>query len=144
MKPPTHPTDGLVLSGSLTIDPPLDGDGRDLLEAISWASLRSCLEGETSGLVDQLAPGHPDGPCPWVACPDGCCLDMSEEGLVLMTAIEPWLAYLVRAPLAGHDVSGAVVMWDCADRSFSALTVEGTRVGRREILQGRSRRLRSV
>lgn len=144
MKPPAHPTDGLVLSGSLSIDPPLDGDRRDLLETISWTSLRSCLEGQSSGLLDQLAPGHPDGPCPWTACPEGCCLDMSEDGLVRVDAIEPWLAFLVRSPLADHDVSGAVVMWDCADRTFSALTVEGSRVSRRAILERRSRRLRSV
>lgn len=135
MYPPLHPADGVVISGSLRIDPPLGADERDRLRAIASSSLRASLDGKSSALVDQLAPGHPDGPSSWVSCPDGCCLDLSDDVYVRIDALEPWMAYLVGTLLVDHTFGGALMFWDCATRTFSALVVEGTRVRRRPVLQ---------
>lgn len=135
MYAPLHADSGLTISGSLTIGPRLEGDAIELLHAITPASLRSSLDAKPSALVDALAPGHPGGPNPWVSCPDGCCLDISESAYVRVDAIEPWLAYLVGTLFASHTFTGALMFWDHADRSFSALVVEGTRVRRQAVLR---------
>lgn len=143
MYAPLHADSGLTLSGSLTITPRLGADAMDLLNAIAPASLRASLDQKPSALVDTLAPGHPDGPNPWVSCPDGCCLDISEDAYVRVDAIEPWLAYVVGTLFVDHSFTGALVFWDHADRTFSALVVEGTRVRRQAVLRrtpGRSSR----
>lgn len=143
MYAPLHADTGLTISGSLTISPRLDSDAVELLHAIALASLRSCLDDKPSALVEALAPGHPDGPNPWVPCPDGCCLDISETAYVRVDAVEPWLAYLVGTLLVDHTFAGALMLWDHAERAFTALVVEGTRVRRQAVLRrapGRSGR----
>lgn len=139
MYPPLHPDDGVVISGSLRIEPPLRADEMDRLRAIASSSLRASLDDKPSTLVDELAPGHPEGPSPWVCCPDGCCLDLWDNAYVRIDALEPWMAYLVGTLLADHAFDGALMLWDCATRTFSALVVEGTRVRRQAVLQGRTR-----
>lgn len=134
---PQHPSDGLVISGSIRISPPLTGDEAELLAAIATASFRSVLTDAPSRVVERLAPGHPAGPSGWMACPDGCCLDLDAGGLMLVEAIEPWLTYIVTDLLADHDFNGALMLWDCAERTFTALTVEGPRVRRRAVLRPR-------
>ena len=143
MYPPLHPADGVTLSGSLRIDPPLGADEMDRLRTIAASSLRAALDEKPSALVDQLAPGHPEGPNPWVSCPDGCCLDIFEDAYVRIDALEPWMAYLVGTLLVDHAFAGALMFWDCATRTFSALVVEGTRVRRVPILQRRAGKARS-
>jgi hypothetical protein len=144
MYPPLHPDDGVVISGSLRIDPPLRPDEMDRLRAIASSSLRASLDDKPSTLVDELAPGHPEGPSPWVCCPDGCCLDLWDNAYVRIDALEPWLTYLVATMLADHAFDGALMIWDCATRTFSALVVEGTRVRRRPVLQRRTGDRRSA
>jgi hypothetical protein len=136
---PLHPSDGVVISGALQIAPHLSRDAMDLLQAIAAASLRSAVDDTPSALVDQLAPGHPDGPSPWVSCPEGCCLDMNDDTYIRIDAIEPWLSYLVGTLLVDHSFSGALMLWDCAERTFSALVVDGTRVCRKPVLRRRDR-----
>ena len=138
MYPPLHPDDGVVISGSLRIDPPLRADEMDRLRAIASSSLRASLDHKPSTLVDELAPGHPEGPSPWVCCPDGCCLDIDDNAYVRIDALEPWMAYLVGTLFADHAFDGALMFWDCATRTFSALVVEGTRVRRRSVLPSRT------
>lgn len=132
---PSHPTDGLTLCGSLNITPPLDHDEVDVLHTIAISSFRAVLEEVSSGLVDRLAPGHPDGPSCWLPCQDGCCLEIDERGFARIDAIEPWLRYIVGTLLRDHSFSGALVMWDHAERRFTALAVEGSRVRRRPVLE---------
>jgi hypothetical protein len=130
---PIHPTDGIELIGSIQIAPPLSHDEIDLLDTIEIASFRAAVEHKPSALVDRLAPDHPDGPSSWVACPDGCCLEISTAGFAQVKAIEPWLAFLVGVQFKDHAFSGAMMFHDCADRTFSALCVEGSRVRRKPI-----------
>jgi len=149
---PIHPVDGIEIIGSIRIVPPLTRDEVDLLDTIEIASYRSALEKTPSALVEQLAPDHPDGPSSWVACPDGCCLQISETGFAVVSAIEPWLAFLVGELFKDHAFSGAMMFHDCADRTFTALSIDGSRVRRRPISldrrrttsEGRPRLVRSV
>lgn len=136
---PTHPIDGIEIIGSIQIEPPLSHDEIDLLDTIEVASFRAAVDKKPSALVDQLAPGHPDGPSCWIACPDGCCLDISKTGFVLSDAIEPWLSFLVGQRFKDHAFSGAMMFHDCADHTFTALTIDGSRVLRKPIALGRSR-----
>ncbi|TYL45828.1 hypothetical protein FXB39_15980 [Nocardioides sp. BGMRC 2183] len=135
MRPPQHPHDGLVMTGSLKISPPLDRDDVDLLDTVASASLRAAVDDHPSALLDRLVPDHPDGPSGWVTCDQGCCLEVDPCGLVNPDAMEPWLRYLVETLLGDHDISGAIVTWDCADRTFTAMTVEGTKVRRHPVLE---------
>lgn len=132
---PRHATDGFVISGSIAITPPLNNDEADLLQAISMVSFRSAVEDAPSAFLAKLAPGHPEGPSGWLSCEDGCCLEIDERGYVRIDAIEPWLAFIVGTLLADHALAGSLMLWDCADRTFTALTVDGTRVRRRAVLQ---------
>lgn len=151
---PTHPTDGYEIIGSVRITPPLSPDEVDLLDTIEVASYRAALDGAPSALVERLAPGHPEGPSSWVACPDGCCLQISETGFALISAIEPWLAFLAGELLTDHTFSGTMMFHDCADKTFSALCVDGSGVQRKPInldrahartaAMGRPRLVRSV
>ena len=50
-------------------------------------------------------------------------------------AIEPWLAHVVGTLLADHAISGALMLWSHADRTFTALVVDGTRVRRQAVLR---------
>ena len=136
---PTHPDDGIEIVGSIRIAPPLTRDEVDLLDTLEIASYRAALERMPSALVAQLAPGHPDGPSSWVACPDGCCLKISETGFAIVPAIEPWLAYLVGDLFTDHTFSGTMMFHDCADKTFTALCIDGSRVRRRPVVLDRSR-----
>lgn len=157
MYTPDHPDDGLTVTGSLTISPPLDADECDRLEAIAMVSTNAALDDRPSEVLALLVPGHPAGPSSWVACRDGCCLELEHRLPARVDALEPWLDYIVGDLFDGHAFEGSLVLFDHADRSFTALQIEQGRVRRRGILgkselrpRGRGargsggRRLRSV
>jgi hypothetical protein len=137
-----HHDDGLILSGGYMVDPLFSPDEADLLETIQMVSLRAALHDERSPLLDKLAPDHPEGPSAWTTCGDGCCLELDDQGLTRIDAIEPWLGYLVGTLFTDHSFEGTVVMWDCGERTFSALSVEGTRVRHTPILVPTGKRAR--
>lgn len=135
----SHPCDDVTLSGVITVEPPLDSEQIELLATVAISSLRAALEQRTSTLVDQLVPDHPAGPSGWLGCENGCCLVVDDRGLAHIDAVEPWLRYIVGTLLVDHDLSGALMIFDHADGSFRALTVEGTQVRRRSVLQSERR-----
>jgi len=142
MYQPDHPRDGVTFSGTLTVTPRIGGEGIELLTAIATTSLRAAINDKPSTLVDTLAPDHPDGPNPWIACPDGCCLELNEYLWVRLESVEPWLRYVVQTTLADHAIEGTIMMFDHASRTFDALSVDGTRVRRERVLERRGGKAR--
>lgn len=134
-----HDRGSIIISGSIQVTPSLSDDDTDLLDVLSNISVRAALADSSSALVDRLAPGHPEGPNCWIACENGCCVEVGERGFVHVEGIEPWLAHLVGTLFVDHAFSGSLVIWDSVDRTFTALTVDGTRVTRRAILEPRRR-----
>lgn len=139
-----HHDDGVVITGAFVIEPPLDDETRDLLDLVERQSFRAALGDRNSSLLDRLVPGHPDGPSPWVSCDEGCCLMLDECGLVMLDAIQPWLAYLVDTMLKRHRVSGDVLWWDVEGRDYFTLHISGRQVHRRRLLGKRGKRSEST
>lgn len=125
---PHRPDGGIEIIGAISIDPPLSLDDVDRLIAINMVSTDAALDERPSAVVDDLAPGHPAGPSSWIACEHGCCLEIAQHSIGRPNAFKPWLDYLTRGLLPDHLFSGAVIVHDCAEGTFTSLGVDGGRV----------------